>query len=227
MTRGPSRRARRRRGRAGRRPRPASRSRSRCSSRCSCGSSGDATTGWLIIKPSSGCCAPSSARVGARTGVGHRRGIEHRVVRRGREERRVRPQVRDVREPRLAGRRAVVDEVEEPVGEEHGLAVLGVVLRAPPRALGRLVDEEPPVVGHVDAGGAHPVEPRAGVALGEVADRIEAGQHAFVGAEPRVVGRDGAGIDARVGVAEERGLVALLAGDAARRWCGGRRAACR
>ena len=54
-----------------------------------------------------------------------------------------------MREPRLAGGRSVVDEVEEAIGEEHGLGVLGVVLRSPSSAVGRPVDERAPVVGHV------------------------------------------------------------------------------
>ena len=96
----------------------------------------------------------------------NRRRIEHRVVRRGREERRMRPQERQVREPRVPV--APSAHVDELLGEERGLRMLRVVLRAPRRALGRTVDERAPLVGHVDALLAHPcratraARPRAG-----------------------------------------------------------------
>ena len=144
---------------------------------------------------------------------GNRRGIEHRVVRRGREERRMRAQERHVREPTAGAGAPAVGPLDEPVGEEPGLRVLGVVLRAPAGAGRGPVDERAPLVGHVDAVGAHPFEPLERLALGEVAHRIEAGQHALVAVQAGVVGRDRAGVDARVGVAEQRGLVAEAAGD--------------
>jgi hypothetical protein len=146
--------------------------------------------------------------------VRHRRGVEHRVVRRGREERWVRTEIREVREPRCVRRGgAVVDEVEHPVGEEDRLRVLRVVLRAPARARGGFVDVRAPLAGQVDPLGAQPVEPTGGVALGQVAHRVEAGQHTFVRAEPRVVGGDRARVDAAVGVSEQGGLVAQIARD--------------
>ena len=78
-------------------------------------------------------CAFLGARRGAHR-CGNRRGIEHRVVRRGREERRVRTQERHVREPTARIRTATVGPLDEPVGEELRLRVLGLVLRAPTRA---------------------------------------------------------------------------------------------
>ncbi|MEZ5258986.1 MAG: hypothetical protein R2705_19495 [Ilumatobacteraceae bacterium] len=45
--------------------------------------------------------------------------------------------------------------------------------------------------------------------VGEIEFDLEAGQHAFVGSEPRIVGTLGeAGIESLIGVAEQRGRVA-------------------
>ena len=111
-------------------------------------------------------------------------------------------------------------ELEDPVGEERGLTVLGRVLRrravrSPLVGAGvagdGIVDEPAPVVSEVVALLGERREPRLGVAFGQMADRVEAGQHTFVLAQTLVVGRDRAGIDAGVGVSEQRGPVAELA----------------
>ena len=138
----------------------------------------------------------------------HRRGVVHRVVGRGREERGMRPQVGDVREPAAAGRGPGRRPLDEPVGQERRLRVFGLVLRAPSGTRRGLIDESAPLLGNVHAVGPHPGEPRVGLALREMAHRVETRQHALVLVEPRVVGRAGARVDARVGVAEQRGLVA-------------------
>ena len=75
-----------------------------------------------------------------------------------------------------------------------------------------MVDEEPPVVAEVVALLGEVREPRLRVAFGQVADRVEARQHALVVAQAFVARRHRARIDARVGVAEQRGPVAELAG---------------
>ena len=172
-------------------------------------------SGWSIIRSSNGCCAPSSARVAARTGRGHRRGIEHRVVGRGREERRVRAQVRHVREPRLARRRPVVDEVEQAIGEEHRLACASrrtACATACRRPVGRRT---------CASRRARPRRRRAssratacGSPSGSVAPRDRSREGRLRSVRSRgSSGADGPGVDARVGVAEERRLVAQLPGD--------------
>ena len=148
-------------------------------------------------------------------GCGNRRGVVHRVVRRGREVRRVRAQhTRGARTTAASARAGVVDEVEHAIGEERGLRVLGVVLRAPPGSARRarstnarqFSGTSTPLV-------AQPREPRVGRALGEVAHRVEARAARPSYDESRgIVGRDRAGVDAGVGVAEQRRLVAEAAG---------------
>ncbi len=89
----------------------------------------------------------------------------------------------------------------------------GVVLRLPPGTARGPVDEGAPVVGHVEALGAQPLEPLERLALGEVAHGIEPGEHPLVARQSGVARGDRPGIDAGVGVAEERGLVAQPAAD--------------
>ena len=90
--------------------------------------------------------------------------------------------------------------------------VLGVVLRAPPRA-GRRAGRRTRATRRARRRrrAAHPLEPRERLALGQVAHGVEPGQHALVATQAGIVGGDGAGVDARVGVAEQRGLVAEAA----------------
>ena len=94
------------------------------------------------------------------------------------------------------------------LGQERGLRVLGAVLRAPTGSLGGAVDELAPVLGEVVAGRLQPVEPELGIAFGEMADRVQAGEHALVAPQAGIVGGHRPGVDADVGVAEQRRFVA-------------------
>ena len=121
---------------------------------------------------------------------GNRRGIEHRVVRRGREERRMRTQERDVREP--AAVPAAVPSAHSTNRSVRNLVcecLASYCVRRPEPAAGWST-KRAPLVGHVDAVGAHPLEPLERLALGEVTHRVEAGEHALVAVQAGVVGRD-------------------------------------
>ena len=115
-------------------------------------------------------------------------------------------------EPRAAANSGVVEVLEGAVGEERGLAELGLVLRAPRGARRGPIHEAAPVVRDLDAFGSQPVEPRHRIAFGKVADRFEPRQDALVGIEPRITRFHCSRIHARVGVAEQRGLVAEFPG---------------
>ena len=160
-------------------------------------------------------------------GLGYRRRVEHRVVGSGREKRRVGPEVRNVREPRLAGTCPVVDEVEQPIREIRGLGVLGVVLRAPTGALGRPVDERAPVVGHVDAGqrASSRATPRGRPRGGSPPRRSrEAHLRRYAASGRRARRYEGRCCCRCIRRAPAR---SPGTGRPRRRWCGGRRGACR
>jgi hypothetical protein len=137
----------------------------------------------------------------------HVGGRVHRVVGHGCEIRRMRSQVREVHEPRFLGERLAVDVIEHAVGEIRGLRVFLVVLRAPLRAVRRLIRERAPVVGHVDTLLAQPRDPILRRPFGQVALGVEPGQHAFVRVQGAVAGGHRARVDARIGVAEQCGRV--------------------
>ena len=122
----------------------------------------------------------------------------------------MRPQKRKVREPRT---RLCVGPRDQLLRQECSLRVLRVVLCAPLRAIRRTVDEGAPLVGHLDALLPHPCQPCERLALGQMTHGIETGKHTFVAMETRVAPRDRTRIDAHVGVAEQRGLVAPSPGD--------------
>ena len=99
------------------------------------------------------------------------------------------------------------------LGGEAGGRPAGPVLGGPGE-VGDGAVEVVRIVGYVDALPAQPAAPRLRlVDLGIVDDRVEAGEHAFVVEEAGIVGRDRAGIDARVGVPEQGRRVAGLASE--------------
>ena len=129
-------------------------------------------------------------RVRARGRVVHRRELTGRAVRR------MRPEVREMGEPRL---RLLAEPPEERVGEERRRRQLGRALVFDPQRGDR--------VGEVVAAAVQPLQPRE-LPAAHVEHRIEPGQHSFVRREPWIVGRgDRARVDTLVGVAEQCGHV--------------------
>ena len=128
----------------------------------------------------------------------------------------MRPQIGEVDEPRTPA--VTVHEIHDALRQERGLRVLGAVLRTPAGSFGGVVDELAPVLWDVVAGGLQPFEPELGIAFGEMADRVHAGENAFVAPQTGIVGGHRPGVDPDVGVAEQCRFVAerpSLAGDVA------------
>ena len=142
----------------------------------------------------------------------HLRGIVHRVVRLGRDERRMRPQERQVRDERTARALDVVDRFAD---QERGVVEFrGIPERLRMRravfvvgTIGAIAVGEANVRRHLETVSLEPIGPRRRRADHQ-AHRPDAGQRAFVTLEPRIIGVERARILAGVGVAEQHGIVA-------------------
>ncbi len=134
-------------------------------------------------------------------------------------ERRMGPDERDVDEEGLIT--VAFQPVDDRSDHEGGLALFGGEPGRRPRrpvpvGTGKVGDRPVEVVrvsGDIDPLGGQPVTPLAASGLPRVVHhRPEPGQHLLVGAEPGVVGGEGSGVEAGVGVTEEDRVVAGLAG---------------
>src|SRR5579862_8729978 len=143
----------------------------------------------------------------------HGRRIVHRVVRLGRDERRMRPQQRQMRDEWTA---CALDVVDGFAHEERGVVEFRRILerlwiRRAVFVVGTgiaIAVREANVSRHLETASIEPIGPWRRSADHQTYG-ADAGQRTFVTLEPRIVGVETARILARVGVAEQNRIVAV------------------
>src|SRR3569833_4120966 len=131
---------------------------------------------------------------------------EHRVVGLRHDERRMRAQEAQMREPR---RLLLAEPADELAGEERRLRL---VLAVAGRRAGDLAgiahrQMRQRAIGEIDSLAAQPAQPGLFV-LGQAHAHVEPGQHALIGPKPRISRLQHRGIGRLVGVAEQRRRIA-------------------